>query len=126
MARRNLTLSLSVPEGYTRMLESLGEAQANSHFDGEIDIQSDRGGLTHKGVTIVRFGKARSTCSALIFGIQPGVGLPLFAANILALLPPRASVEWDGAWPVFKCPPNDDRGFEDDPTPLVPDELILA
>lgn len=58
--------------------------------------------------------------------VRPAPALILFAGWLMSVLPDRARVTWTDGWPLFYCPPNDDRDSESDPTPLVPNELVPA
>jgi hypothetical protein len=59
--------------------------------------------------------------NCLVFVMQPAIGLPVFAHEVM-LLVPSVRVYWKKGWPIFRMP-GDDRDGEDDPV-IWPQELV--
>jgi hypothetical protein len=106
-------------------LESIGEAAQNAYLDLEnIDV-AEGGALTFNGMAVTRMETSWEGFHGVL-AIKPTAGMHLFVAWLMANLPATATVAWRDGWPLVYCPPNDDGDFEDDPTPLMPNELELA
>lgn len=105
---------------------SIAETAERARRDAElIEIECGEG--------IAKFqGMALSTIDAVTEGgtvtvtIKPTASIILFAGWFMSALPRRATVVWKDGWPLFHCPPNDDRDGEDEPAPMAPSELMPA
>ena len=128
MARVSLSMEVEPRdfEGLRRMMESICEALGNAHFNGdEIEFTSEPDGMCAMGTLIVTTSVHIQPDRAIV-RFRPAAGMILFIGWLMAILPDRATVTWRKGWPVIYCPPYDDRNREDDPTPLVPNELVPA
>lgn len=104
---------------------SVSEAAAHAHAE-LIELDYADGAICFQGMPLVGMGEPRIEDWTVICEVRPTAAMILFAAWFMSALPGRATVTWNGGWPIFYCPPNDDRDGEDDPTPLVPNELEPA
>lgn len=120
-----LTFTVSGLEECEASFGSIGEALQNAHVDLEGDIESEGYEIRFRGVTIVHIQHTEAWPHFLL-GLKPAAGMILFIGSLMAMLPSRATVTWRDGWPRVYCPPNDEREVEDDPTPLVPNELVPA
>lgn len=104
---------------------SASEAASNAH-DDLVELEYADGAIRFQGMALVDMGEPRIEGWTVICDVKPTAAMILFASWFMSVLPSRARVTWNSGWPTFYCPPNDDRDVEDDPTPLVPNELIPA
>lgn len=104
---------------------SASEAAANAHND-LTGLEYADGAIRFQGMPLIDMGEPRIEGWTVFIEVKPTAAMILFAASFMTDLPDRATVTWSGGWPTFYCPPNDDRDVEDNPTPLVPNELIPA
>lgn len=103
---------------------SASEASAHAHCE-LIELDFADGAIRFQGSALVSM-EMRIEGNVVIGEVKPTAAMILFAAWFMNALPARATVTWKDGWPIFYCPPNDDRDAEDDPTPLVPNELELV
>jgi hypothetical protein len=104
---------------------SIGEAAENACLDIEDIDLNESGGLAFQGMAITSMTVTwEKTCYVL--RVKPAPAMFLFIGWLMANLPSSATLSWRNGWPHVYCPPNDDADFEDDPTPLVPNELVPA
>jgi hypothetical protein len=120
-----LTLSHRGLDQCLASFASASEAASNAH-DELIELEFSDGAIRFQGMALVDMGEPRIEGWTVICDVKPTAAMILFASWFMSMLPSRARVTWSNGWPLFYCPPNDDRDGEDGPTPLVPDELVLA
>lgn len=127
MARAIGTLRLE-HRGLDQCLASFASASeaASNAYDDLIELEFADGAIRFQGMALVDMGEPRIEGWTVICDVKPTAAMILFAAWFMSVLPSRARLTWSNGWPTFYCPPNDDRDAEDDPTPLVPNELVPA
>jgi hypothetical protein len=121
-----LVIELHGIEACKASFASIAESANNACLDLDVLEWPESGGVTFNGMSIMEMGTSNSEGMISGFRIKPTVGMILFVAWLMANLPRTATVVWRHGWPVVYCPPNDDADFEDDPTPLMPNELELV
>jgi hypothetical protein len=105
-------------------MRSIGDASHNAHL--ELSEMLDGGDdLVFQGMAILNWSTSWQGFHGIL-RVKPAPAMLLFIGALMAALPLRATVTWRDGWPFVYCPPNDDRDCEDDPTPLVPNELVPA
>lgn len=108
--------------------QSFYESAVNADMEDCIEIEYQSYAVRWQGMALVRaeHPKQQPSKTAIIMHFKPAPGMILFVGWLMTVLPSRAKATWQDGWPHVYCPPNDDRDYEDDPTPLVPNELIPA
>lgn len=108
-------------------VESIVVALANAHADHiHLEVETSGGqDVLFNGLRVAHFIIKIEGGFASI-ELKPTASMILLMNWLLVQLPSTASVTWQDGWPTLRCPPNDDREYEDDPTPLVPNELVPA
>lgn len=105
---------------------SIAETADCARRDAElIEIECSEGIAKFQGMELSTIDAVTEGCKVTVM-IRPTASIILFAGWFMSVLPRRATVVWKDGWPLFHCPPNDDRDGEEEPTPLVPSELIPA
>ena len=104
---------------------SIGEACENAHLCLDGHVNECNGTMAFQGMRLINMEQSFEE-ERCIVQISPAPAMMLFIGWLMTALPSRASVVWKNGWPFVKCPPNDDRDFEDDPTPSAPEELELV
>ena len=114
-------------DGLDRCVASMGaiaESADNAHVDLD-DLGCDEGVVSFGGMKITTMSMHMADWTMTVH-IKPAPAMILFIGWLMSKLPSYATVTWRDGWPHVYCPPRDDRDHEDDPTPLVPNELVPA
>jgi hypothetical protein len=118
MARVNGQLRIEIGDDamLRRSLESIGETLAFATREGEeiTELVWADGGCTFRGQLVFRFGPPACRGWTITISVQPDVGMPLLANEILTCVP-GATVAWEDGWPIFTPPKPFDEA--DDPAP---------
>lgn len=111
-------------DGCITSMQTIAEAMDNACLD-DVELVCTSEGFTFNGllITTIKFDHGGNPILATV---KPTASMILFIGWLMTQLPSTARVTWADGWPHVYCPPNDDRDHEDDPTPLVPNELVPA
>lgn len=105
-------------------METLWEALSTAEADGEVELSTDREGVTFEGHLIAAIRIASINGGIAYMRAVPTFWLPAFAAEICRIAP-GVKVRWLDGWPHFSAPDWDDQP-EDDPLPVHPETLVPA
>ncbi|MGV1682915.1 hypothetical protein [Sphingopyxis sp. NJF-3] len=103
---------------------SASEAAAHAHCE-LIELDFADGAIRFQGMALVSM-EMRIEGNVVIGEVKPTAAIVLFAAWFMTALPSRATVMWKDGWPMFRCPPNDDRHSDDGPPPMLSPEFWKA